>query len=1148
MNSKRRILVFLAFFTVISASFGLTAYGFLRSSYVQKRVIASIRQPLTELGIELKFDDFEVDVFAGFNFVNLRLKIDNPPTIKADISVEKARLRYGFWALIRQKLELTNATLHGLQGSINLKLPPAKELQSKKEFSLNHLIQMIKKPNFTLSIPSVDVSRIQLHVALTQGENFTEFDIEKTEASAQIQLQPEMLKARLTATVVASGRQTLSNQGPDSGSPLGKTSLVFDRVEAHPHFNVEVSTPADQLNVMLDLNKFYLELNNFNLASTTNNLSMQSSFSARKLTLNSRLSLSRTGALDTQQGWLELLKSIKTAGDAEFFASNLTHTQKTLQQNISKSNALYLNQIKVSQNWDVALAESISDSAHSWSLKLKTHLNGLRIIPETSLQTSVESASVASTSNVKEGAGELKSVVSLNGVENKLLAKPISLEQVAQIQLNIKNGSLDGELSAKLNHLKIFDAQINALDSDSKLKASLNFNAKTSSQLSDVLPNLNGLANLGWPEIRGSGSLELEHRKPLLDFDQKSWHDVSASAESSFTATPTLKLDVNRMVSYSSAHASLKAHLAKRDPGEKTNKFNSELTYQLIDLNAPSMSSPTTISGKVAVNADLGQESTGAIQNTTSADSQPLITMTSRWTDKPKSFTAEHDMQIDGLSKIIEKIRDPGFIATIGNLGVKSQSSINMKHPADSIISLSDSHLKKTALTATLNQSIIQKAKISGSSPILLKNPIKALTDIKMNEGRIELSSHVDGDSLAYGKLAELNGIKGTISGSVNDIKQPTTAFFKAHFGVKSIDFMKLASGLNDFERQLRDINFNVQAALNGNKIIVNAIEGGLKDGTIRFFGQGEFKTSGSGQLDGELTSSLLEENTLISGSGSFKAPVKLILFDKQRLSVEAKPSFTKFNVKIGEFSARNVNGELSVLEELSIDKTGKIGFLYLKTQNPFARVDYENVEPYVEQKSKLTFDHVSWNHITVGPVLQSLEVRQNLVLLNELKMDLLDGSMVGRFYLDLHPSRLKTGFLGRFSGLKPELLKAPDKRAPAQDWSAFAGRMAVDFDMRKRLASGRMDFTQIGKKQLLSLLDVVDPEFKDNQVGLARKGLRIAYPKKVGVSMDHGLMDVAIDLGGALNQTVGIRSLPLSGLINAHAGEVLNGLETMIN
>jgi hypothetical protein len=47
---------------------------------------------------------------------------------------------------------------------------------------------------------------------------------------------------------------------------------------------------------------------------------------------------------------------------------------------------------------------------------------------------------------------------------------------------------------------------------------------------------------------------------------------------------------------------------------------------------------------------------------------------------------------------------------------------------------------------------------------------------------------------------------------------------------------------------------------------------------------------------------------------------------------------------------------------------------------------------------------------------------------------------------------------------------------------------------------------------------------------------------------MDHGLMDLAIDLDGALSQTVGVRSLPLSGLINAQAGEVLSDLESMLN
>jgi hypothetical protein len=162
--------------------------------------------------------------------------------------------------------------------------------------------------------------------------------------------------------------------------------------------------------------------------------------------------------------------------------------------------------------------------------------------------------------------------------------------------------------------------------------------------------------------------------------------------------------------------------------------------------------------------------------------------------------------------------------------------------------------------------------------------------------------------------------------------------------------------------------------------------------------------------------------------------------------------------------------------------------------------------------------------------------------------MDLLDGSILGRFYADLHPSRLKTGFLGRFSGLHPELLKPPARRSNPSDWAVLGGRMALDFDIRKRLATGRMDFTSIGKRQLISILDALDPDFKDDQIALARQGLRIAYPRTVGVMMDHGMMDLNVSLGGALREDISVRSLPLSGLINSNVGETLGKIESIIN
>jgi len=1143
IKSKKRLLAFLTLTGVFLVCFGLAVYGFLRSSYVQKRVIASIRQPLTELGVELRFDDFEVDVFAGFNFVNLRLKIDAPPTIRADIAIEKARLRYGFWALIRQKLELDYATLKGFQGSISLQLPPAKEIQAKKELSPRHLLNLIKKPSFTLAVPNIDVNDIKLHVNINQGENFTEFDIKETEVSSQISLQPDVLKIKLRAAIIASARRTLTNTRTAEST---KTMISFDGMQARPDLSLEITTPDDHLNINLEVEKSQFQLDGFLLSSTTSKPLNQSKFQIQKLSIHPKFKLSRSEKFNPESGWIELLKSLRTNGRLDILATNLGLEQKETVDKISNSNSLSLDQMKLQQRWDVSLGDRTSLAHDTWSIDHTTNIKGMNLKQSKGLKTDVQSITFNTTSDVKEGHGSLKTRLTVEQFANPLFAKPASLEQISDLDIKINEGAISGNIFTKLNEAKILDARINASDDGGNLRWNLDFNSVFPKSITELMPQTSSLSNLGWPEIKCRLSLSIAHPIPWNKFHISDWPQLESTLQGSLNILPSSKVEQKPSLSFKSAQSKIDMSLAKREPGKNHNKFESEITTEVTDVIGPAVTAPSAIASKTVITANVGQESKGEIHHNSTVDSESFITMNAKWVDKVKLFTADHDLDIRIPGKLIEKLREPGFLAAIGKLSLKGKSAIEVNHPKSSIISMNKNDLSQTTAKADFAQSIEQKNDPSMPATISIKRPIKAQSTAILDHGSLAVRSQIDGSALAYGKIAEASGIAGTIVANLNNIQEPTRAFFDARFGIKAINF--LTTNTPGFDRSLRDLSLSAQSSLNGDTITVSSIEGGLKDGTIRLQGNGEFKISGSGQFDGQITSRLLQDNAVISGSGQFKSPVKLILFDSQRLSFEAKPSFENFSVKAGEFAAKNVNGEVAILEELQIDKTGKIGFLYLKTQNPFARVDYENVEPYLENKSRLMFDEISWKHIVVGPMIQSFEVRQNLVLLNDLKIDLLDGSMVGRFYLDLHPSRLRTGFLGRFSGIKPELLKSPDQRTAEKDWAAFAGRMAVDFDMRKRLASGRMDFTQIGKKQLLSLLDVIDPELKDNQIAFARKGLKIAYPKKVGVSMDHGLMDLTIDLDGALSQTVGVRSLPLSALINAQAGEALSSLETMIN
>lgn len=1148
LKSKRRLLAFVIFTGVIGSCFMLAAYGFLRSSYVQKRIIASIRQPLAELGVELKFDDFEVDVFAGFNFVNLRLKIDTPPRAIVDVAIKQARLSYGFWALLRQKLELSSATFKGLDGSIALQLPASKKTEAAEPLTLEALVKLIKKPSFRVFIPSVDISDIKLHLTLTQGDNTTDMEIKETEVSAQAFLNPDQLKVKIKASLVASGKHSMSTKAIPPEQGPSTTTVVFKKFSLQPDLLMDLNTTDDRFDLDFQLDKSKLELEGLSLSSEVGLNKDKVDLNIKKLNSEQRIKLARTGPVNSADGWATLLPGLTSAGQLAISGAGLNFEQSQIIDKKASSLKSVLEQLKINKTWTLELDKNGETNRHNLTFDQLAELRNVNTTLSDATKLVLQTVTLKTNSKVKLGVGNLDYLIGLDKVQHPLFANAVSLEQTGTTKINADKQSIELDILTKLNSKKILNLALTTNDVESKLKAQLKISTMTPQALVDVIPSSKSLALLGWPEANGTVDLSIDHPEPWSRFKAENWHQLDSTLNGEFTVKPSATSTASDQISFQSARIATDLSLAKRSPQQKTNKLVSKLNLDINAASHPLLASVMSIKSQNDLTADLGKDSRGTIKHSTIANGETLLDMTANWSDKPGVFSLDHSMLASLKQKLITALRSPGPLTAIGDLSLKGNHKIEIKHRGNSIIDVSGDSIKTLTASANLQETLDQKADEASKTIYLIKKPLRVQSNASLNLGSLDLKATIDGASLAYGKLATVSGMRGDLGATIDNIREPGKANVNASFSVKEIEFLAPSNSPATFDRSLRDLNLTAKAALNGDVLAISTVEGGLKDGTIRLNGQGEFKTSGSGQLDGQISSSLIDNNAVISGSGQFRSPFKIILFDRERLSFEATPSFENFSIAVGDFAAKNVNGTITILEELKLEKDGKIGFLYLKSQNPFARVDYENVEPYVEEKSQLTFDQLSWKHIVLGPMVQSFEIRQNLVLLNDLKMDLLDGSMVGRFYLDLHPSRLRTGFLGRFSGLKPELLKAPDRRSQPKDWASLAGRMAVDFDMRKRLAAGRMDFTQIGKRQLLSLLDAVDPDFKDTQISLARNGLRIAYPRAVGINMDHGLMDLRIDLDGAISNNVAVRSLPLSALINSQAGEALTTIETMIN
>ncbi len=484
----------------------------------------------------------------------------------------------------------------------------------------------------------------------------------------------------------------------------------------------------------------------------------------------------------------------------------------------------------------------------------------------------------------------------------------------------------------------------------------------------------------------------------------------------------------------------------------------------------------------------------------------------------------------------------------LGGLRISSQHQISLVHGAERLQDIKSLDLNRIKADLQLTQVLEQTPVGQAKRRISWQEPLRLDSRIQIAQGRGELLTRLVEPKLTAQDLASVNNLQTLIKASVRNLQKPNSGEVKVMVDADSIELLKEIPEQEHIQKLLRKFKVVFHGNLeNKDLFTIKTLFVGLHDTLFQFKGQGAFRLNSQGYFDGMVDSQIGSvTDAPVKGTGRMQIPIKLVLFDKTRLSVDADPRFQNFSVQYGDIAVKNVNGGIYIHEELQI-QDGRVGFLYLNTMNPFARVDYDSLEPYVSERPALSLEQLRYKHIVAGPFNQNFEVRQNLILLNELKIDLLQGSALGRYYLDLHPDRLQLGFLGRFSGIQSELLKEPSKRSPPKDWAALSGRMAVNFDIRKRLATGRLDLTEIGQRQLMSLLDVLDPEYKDEQMVMARRALRVSYPQGVAISMEQGLMDLGINLGGVISKDIFIRSIPLTGLINAKAGEALQQIEKLL-
>lgn len=305
---------------------------------------------------------------------------------------------------------------------------------------------------------------------------------------------------------------------------------------------------------------------------------------------------------------------------------------------------------------------------------------------------------------------------------------------------------------------------------------------------------------------------------------------------------------------------------------------------------------------------------------------------------------------------------------------------------------------------------------------------------------------------------------------------------------------------------------------------------------------------SGELQLDGQAAdlqgalhfsprAGLADQLVALEGSGQLRLPWSLISQDQQLFSLQAQLEFDQLSLQLGDWALEDLHGHIPLDQELRLQADQRLAFAYLLTPEPFQRVDFQQVEPFLGQRPQVRFTQLRSPHLPpIGPLQARMPIQQNLLRLQDFSLGLLGGQLAGHLYLDTRPGAWRLGLLSRIAqvDLRPLL---PNTQHQGQ--APISARTAIELDLAQRLLQGRIDVTDITRTQLLQLLELIDPDYQEDQINTARSALRLAHPQRVTLVMRYGLLDMDLQLS-LFNEPLRLRGLPLTGLIERFAEDAL--------
>ncbi len=1090
----------------------------LRSTFVLNKILPPVQNVLErDFHLKTKISQISIDPFARVALQGVEAQWDEPKIGRVEVRVESLLVRFSVWQLLKRRLQVSSIEVGKpkLKAMLNL---PEKSDETAPENPLPMLRKIITNPPVALNLDSLSIKELELDVSLKQGKTALRFFVEPVNLESELSVVPKGIAAALKMSL-GNGKLLAAKKGVIrfNATNLGK-QLPMIVVESPS--SVEFST---QIGLSFaDEKKPQLTLGNFQL-----------NFEGEKVQLQTRLD--KAGQLK-----LEVGKAILSSGNEiesvlalaplfELENANGTDFSRMAADKIFQGfvgfSAVLRNRFDFDQ---LKVAARLPADGIDAEVSLNAGLPLVFLMGEDGIKVRSEVGPVNAKMNEIRLQGKtfsgLNKAVNLKQLNGTRFESPLSIG-LSKLNFSALSNSLEG---VRLDTLMLEPKILLGSSSADLVRATINAAQKKSGelqltasallspreQLLKIIPQIKILPDsLGWPDVKSQ--IDIKLKTPWRDL-QKLISDKNKDAKS---------LDIN---------------------------YAAEITQ----VTQPPKNSPVGlfIPGGLQIRGDVNVNQPFEFKNaqiSTQVDwaQKPLISNNLKIENLNSKLVAKGETKVDALLRLSKLNPLADSIGMIGGSKIDLLWNVQLQHGAKSILNAALPPVNMLNADFGMDASVKFFEKpvkpLFEQNFLLIEGPLSASVSGALRKGNVKVGIKYSIPRAGSAKLAVVEKIDGVLKlDAQTDLKTGISCQIETRLkDVLPAKSMEIPEDILPYLKQVAaslKLHTDLKSRVDLEQVNVNTANGLL---TASLRGGTDLKVSNS-RFDGQL--SIKPPSVFRYG---IRAQDKVVLDGFVRVGweltqKEQKSLRLRGNVNLDNFTAqhqlgglRKASGRIPFQQDLDLPNFKSLRWSYLIRDNPFKRVDTSKFVPLTLDDSLLTIVELNALEKKFGPLRARVSLQQNMLTIDKLDAEIFDGVLAGQGFVDIQPSRLLAGLQGRVTKLNTALLSSkPEKMPPAP----LSARLALIVDLAKALVEGRVDVTEIGRNQLLALMDVLDPSGSDSLLNKARLALAIGYPRYVGMQMQQGFLDLDIGLGGVLEQQFKISNLPLTPIINAKTQDLV--------